>query len=84
VEQGDVNGDGFADLIVNAPKSDSGAFDGGASYVVFGKSDGFAANLDASSLDGTNGFQITNDLPILNGGTLLVERATSMAMALMT
>ena len=31
----------------------------GASYVVFGKAAGFAANLDLSSLDGTNGFKLT-------------------------
>ena len=30
----------------------------GASYVVFGKASGFAANLDLSSLDGTNGFRL--------------------------
>jgi hypothetical protein len=63
---GDVNGDGFADLIVNAPYSDSGAVDGGTSYVIFGKGDVFAPNLEASSL-GTDGFQISNDFPNLNG-----------------
>ena len=54
---GDVNGDGFADLIVGAPMPIRRRYlESGASYVVFGKASGFAANLDLSSLDGSNGF----------------------------
>ena len=34
---GDVNGDGFADLIVGAYRGDDGGFDAGEAYVVFGK-----------------------------------------------
>ena len=45
---GDVNGDGFADLIVGAPAPTRTAADSGASYVVFGKASGFAANIDLS------------------------------------
>ena len=63
---GDVNGDGFADLIVGALGADPHGNDSGASYVVFGKASGFAANIDLSSLDGTNGFKLSgaaaNDL----------------------
>jgi hypothetical protein len=43
---GDVNGDGFADLIV-------GSSGGNAAYLVFGRASGCAASLDLSSLDGT-------------------------------
>ncbi len=55
---GDVNGDGFADLLIGAPGAHAGGYDrAGESYLVFGAA-GFAANLDLSSLDGTNGFRL--------------------------
>ena len=56
---GDVNGDGFADLIVGARGADPHGSYSGASYVVFGKAAGFAANLDLSTLNGTNGFKLS-------------------------
>jgi hypothetical protein len=46
---GDVNGDGFDDLIIGAPRADPNGSTSGASYVVFGKAPGFAANLDLST-----------------------------------
>jgi VCBS repeat-containing protein len=55
---GDVNDDGFDDLIVGAIGVDEGASEAGASYVVFGKAGGFASTLDLSSLDGTTGFRL--------------------------
>ena len=58
---GDVNGDGFADLIVGAYGADPNGSASGASYVVFGKASGFGATLELSSLDGTNGFQINGE-----------------------
>ena len=55
---GDVNGDGLADLIVGAYKSDPTAgLNAGRSYVVFGKSDGTVINLSAVAV-GTGGFVI--------------------------
>ena len=56
---GDVNDDGFADLIIGAGDADPNGDDSGASYVVFGRADGFAANLNLSTLDGTNGFKLS-------------------------
>jgi hypothetical protein len=56
---GDVNGDGFDDIIIGARGADAGGTNSGASYVVFGKASGFDANIDLSTLDGTNGFKIS-------------------------
>ncbi|NBB16573.1 hypothetical protein GVN21_14515 [Caulobacter sp. SLTY] len=56
---GDVNGDGLDDLIVGARGADPNGSGSGASYVVLGKATGFAANLNLSTLDGTNGFRIS-------------------------
>jgi hypothetical protein len=52
---GDVNGDGFADLIIGAPYASTGD-DSGAAYVIFGKASGFDAPFGLSQLDGSNGF----------------------------
>src|SRR5688572_6099053 len=61
---GDVNGDGFDDVIVGDPAADPNGGPTGASYVVFGKASGFSANLDLSSLDGANGFKLTGEVPV--------------------
>ena len=58
-DAGDVNGDGFGDLIIGAPCADPNGSYSGASYVVFGKAGGFAANLNLSTLDGSNGFKLS-------------------------
>jgi hypothetical protein len=56
---GDVNGDGFDDLIIGASLADEGGSDRGAAYVVFGKAGGFGASVALSGLDGTNGFKLS-------------------------
>ncbi len=64
---GDVNDDGFADIIVGAFFSDpSGVVDAGESYVVMGGAGvGQSGSFDLALLDGTNGFILrginTND-----------------------
>jgi hypothetical protein len=56
---GDVNGDGFGDIIVGASNADSGATaNTGVAYVVFGKANGFTAQVDLAALNGGNGFRI--------------------------
>jgi len=53
----DVNGDGFADLVVGArlAEADDARYSGGLSYVIFG---GAAMAGDLAALDGTNGFRM--------------------------
>src|SRR4028119_2326607 len=56
---GDVNGDGFDDLIIGARSADpNGISKAGQSYVVFGSNSGFGAGLNLSALNGSNGFAI--------------------------
>ncbi len=56
---GDINGDGFDDLILGAREANGpGEADSGASYVVFGRAGGFTAAIDVAGLTGANGFAI--------------------------
>ncbi|MBX9736050.1 MAG: hypothetical protein K2X32_03920 [Phycisphaerales bacterium] len=58
---GDVNGDGFDDVIVGSYRADPNGNDSGSSYVVFGKASGFSAAMDLSSLNGSNGFRLDGE-----------------------
>jgi hypothetical protein len=56
---GDINGDGLDDLIIGARGADpNGTVNSGSSYLVFGRSTGFAATINLSTLDGSNGFRL--------------------------
>jgi Ca2+-binding RTX toxin-like protein len=62
---GDINGDGYADLIVGSGGfDDEGVHSPGDSYVVFGRAGGFAADFDLAGLNGANGFRLDG----LDGG----------------
>ncbi|PZD73390.1 Leukotoxin [Acaryochloris thomasi RCC1774] len=64
---GDVNGDGFDDLIIGAISGGRGGR--GRSHIVFGQAAAFAPTFDITSLNGTNGFVLTD------GGSFSVSSA---------
>lgn len=57
-DAGDVNGDGFDDVIVGTWKSSLNGTESGSSYVVFGTASGMSAEVDLTTLDGSNGFRL--------------------------
>jgi len=74
---GDINGDGFDDLIIGANTADSssnGISNAGESYVVFGKGTAFNASINLSTLDGTTGF-VLNGVDINDGSGISVSSA---------
>ena len=55
---GDVNNDGFDDLIVGAPYGDNGGDGAGEAYVIYGVASATRSNLDLADLTPTQGFVI--------------------------
>jgi len=55
---GDVNGDGFDDLLIGAIYAGSNGANSGAAYLVFGTAEGTQGSLELATLDGTNGFTL--------------------------
>ncbi len=67
---GDINGDGFDDLIIGARRASGANRNAGESYVVFGGANvGKDGSLELSTLDGTNGFVINGIDSDDNSGT---------------
>jgi hypothetical protein len=45
---GDVNGDGYDDILIGAPNNDDGGIDSGKTYLIFGNSSGWIQNFNLS------------------------------------
>jgi hypothetical protein len=67
---GDVNGDGYADILIGAPHNSPYIDGAGGAYLLYGSADGFAPLIDfgAAQPDGRNGFRIEGALPGDNVG----------------
>ena len=64
---GDVNGDGFGDLIIGSPSGGGNA--SGIIDVIFGHGGAFPATFNVSSLNGSNGFKLDGKIEDLRAGT---------------
>jgi hypothetical protein len=72
---GDINGDGYADLLVSAPINRSVS---GSVYIVYGKSDSSNVSLP-DVVNGIGGFEITGE-PSSQAGNSVSTRAILMVM----
>ncbi|MDR9417225.1 MAG: FG-GAP repeat protein, partial [Gracilimonas sp.] len=61
VGSGDINGDGFEDIIIGAYEADPNGSSSGKTYVIFGKSSGFSSSVELSGLNGTSGFSLNGE-----------------------
>jgi hypothetical protein len=48
---GDLNGDGFADMVIGAPRDGTSGSEAGECYVIFGSDEGFDSTIDLDNLD---------------------------------
>ncbi|WGM40240.1 FG-GAP-like repeat-containing protein [Caulobacter sp. NIBR1757] len=55
---GDVNGDGFDDLILGSPYADVGGSSTGTVYVVYGSASGIPASINLATMTADQGFKI--------------------------
>ncbi|NBB16572.1 hypothetical protein GVN21_14510 [Caulobacter sp. SLTY] len=55
VSAGDINNDGFNDLLISARNADFNGGDSGSAYVIWGKDTGFASLIDVNSLTAADG-----------------------------
>ncbi len=71
---GDVNADGFDDVIVGAYAADPNGASSGRSYVLYGTDQAFGATVELAMLNGVDGF-------VLNGATAVERSGRSVAGA---
>lgn len=48
---GDVNGDGYADILIGAYQNDDGGAKAGQTYLILGKASGWTMDIDLSAAD---------------------------------
>ena len=71
---GDINGDGFDDVIIGAKYADPyGLFNAGSGYVVFGSGASFPSSFSLSTLDGNNGFSLSGVNGFAYTGTAVAD-----------
>jgi len=58
---GDINGDGFDDILIGAFGVDTNGYNSGAAYVIFGSDENYPAAINVASLDGNIGFRINGE-----------------------
>ena len=64
VSSGDVNGDGYDDIVIGANGADSNGDESGSTYVVFGKASVFSETINLSDItsdDGSAGFRLDGE-----------------------
>lgn len=70
VSAGDLNGDGYFDLVIGdrfaGPIASNGVH-AGTTYIVFGHADGFPADIDVGTLNGSDGLRIDGLLGVSTG-----------------
>ncbi|MEM9386710.1 MAG: hypothetical protein AAGA68_16745 [Pseudomonadota bacterium] len=72
---GDVNADGIDDVIIGNRRGEDGDIAPGVAYVLYGRSDGFPAEIDLASLsaegggDGSTGFELVGVEDLASTGT---------------
>lgn len=82
-DAGDINGDGIDDLVLGAKRAnpdrpsnfyDTSRVEAGETYVIFGRENGFAKNINLTNLNGRNGF-------VLKGINVYDESGSSVSGA---
>ena len=71
VTSADLDGDGLAEAIINAPFASTGVDTAGEVYVILGSESAFAATIDPSALAGTEGFVLRGPQGVTGVGRVL-------------